>query len=137
MPSRNRVRGGDRLSMERMVRLILEAAQAEGDGAFVRSAKVVRRALEADGKLTPKARRWLEGRGGVAEEAMRFYDVLVRLVCCPGFAPLLEGQGNFGCVCYGHPDHPPAHPRYTECRITDPGRQYLAGVGGADDTPAA
>jgi hypothetical protein len=123
--------------MERIVRLILEAAQAEGDGAFVRSAKVVRRALEADGKLTPEARRWLAEREDVAEEAMQFYDVLVRLVCCPGFQPLLEGQGNFGGVCYGHPDYPPAHARYTECRITDSGRQYLADVGGADDAPAA
>jgi hypothetical protein len=123
--------------MERIVRLILEAAQAEGDGTFVRSAKVVRRALEADGKLTPKARSWLAEREDVAEEAMRFYDVLVRLVCGPGFEPLLEGQGNFGCVCYGHPDHPPAHPRYTECRITDQGRQYLEDVGGAEDAPTA
>jgi hypothetical protein len=123
--------------MERIVRRILEAALAEGDGAFVRSAKVVRRALEADGKLTPNAKRWLDERRDVAEEAMRFYDVLVRLICCPSFEPLLEGQGNFGGVCYGHPDRPPAHASYTECRITDRGRQYLEDVGDADDAPTA
>ena len=123
--------------MERMVRLILEAAQAEGDGAFVCSAKVVRRALEADGKLTPKARRWLDDKGVAVEEAARYYDVLVRLVCGPGFEPFLEGQGNFGFLCYGHPDHPLAHPRYTECRITATARQYLEDVGGSNVVPPA
>lgn len=122
--------------MERTIRLILETAQTEGNGGFVRSAVVIRKALEADGKLTPKAKRWLEDRADAAEDAERFYDVLVRLICSPGYEPLLEGQGNFGGICYGHPDHPPAHPRYTECRITERGRQYLADVGGSDGVPA-
>lgn len=121
--------------MERIVRLILEAAQAEGNGSFVRAAVVVRKALEADSKLTPKAKRWLQDRADADDEAEQFYDVLVRLVCGPGFEPLLEGQGNFGGICYGHPDHPPAHPRYTECRITQRGLQYLQDVGGSDAVP--
>jgi hypothetical protein len=44
----------------------------------------------------------------------RYYDVLVRLVCGFGGERLMEGQGNFGSVCVGHPENPPAHPCYTE-----------------------
>jgi hypothetical protein len=128
--------------MEKTLRLLLEAAHVEGEvrapGAFVRSARVIRRAMEAAGQLTPEANRWLEDEADETDaEAARFYDVLVRLVCGPGFEPLLEGQGNFGFLCYGHPDHPPAHPRYTECRITERARQYLEDVGGSDAVPPA
>jgi hypothetical protein len=128
--------------MERIVRLILEAAHVVGEarapGAFVRSARVIRRAMEATGQLTPKANRWLEDEPGKTDaEAAQFYDVLVRLVCGTGSEPMLEGQGNFGFLCYGHPDHPPAHPRYTECRITERARQYLEDVGGSNAMPPA
>ncbi len=69
-------------ALERTIRLILEAAKAEGKGEFVRSAKVVRRALKADRKLTVAAKRWLgESTGSKAAGAERFYDVLVRLTC--------------------------------------------------------
>jgi hypothetical protein len=116
--------------MKRMVRLILEAAQAEladqPRGAWIRSATVVQRALRADGTLTPQSKRWLADKVDERDRrAARFYDTLVRLVCGVDGQCLLEGQGNFGAVCYGYPDCPPAHPRYTECRITQRGLDFV------------
>jgi hypothetical protein len=97
---------------------------------------VIRLALEADGKFTSAARRWLADQPDATDaDAERFFDVLVRLVCGMRGEALLEGQGNFGALCYGHPDNPPAHPRYTECRITPRGLQHLADT--APDSSAA
>ncbi len=123
------------LSEERLVnqiiRLLLEAARAEGSdpptAKFVRSAKVIKRALQKAGDLSAASRRALADDDSETTPAVeRYYDVLVRLVQWD--QPLLEGQGNFGGMCYGHPDYPPAHPKYTECRITARGVQYLADV---------
>jgi hypothetical protein len=118
--------------VEEIVRRILEAARAEGGdppgAAFVRTARVIRRALEAAGDLSPASRRALADDANPSTPAVeRYHEVLVRLVYCgPVYTePLLEGQGNFGSVCVGHPDYSPAHPRYTECRITPRGLQYL------------
>ncbi len=113
------------------MRRLLEAARAEcGDPpetVFVRSAKVIRRALKAIDDLSPASRRALADETSELTPAVeRYYDVLVRLVCGGALAPLMEGQGNFGFICYGHPENPPARPCYTECRITPQGLQYLA-----------
>jgi hypothetical protein len=114
--------------MEETVRRVLEAARAEGgdppDAAFVRTARVLRRALQAADDLSPASQRALEDDHPSTPSVERYHEVLVCLVHS-GPEPLLEGQGNFGGVCAGHPDGPPAHPRYTECRITPRGLQYL------------
>lgn len=117
--------------MEVIVRRLLEAARVEcgapPQAVFVKSAKVVRRALTAADDLSPASRRALADETNELTPAVeRYYDVLVRLVYGGGWEPFMEGQGNFGCVCVGHPENPPAHPRYTECRITPQGLQYLA-----------
>ena len=117
--------------MEVIVRRLLEAARTEcGDppeARFVRSAKVIRRALKAVDDLSPASRRALADETSELTPAVeRYYDVLVRLVSGGGWEPLMEGQGNFGYVCVGHPENPPASPCYTECRITPRGLQYLA-----------
>jgi hypothetical protein len=117
--------------VEVIVRRLLEAARAEcGDppaAVFVRSAKVIRRALKAVDDLSPASRRALADETSELTPAVeRYYDVLVRLVYGGGWEPLMEGQGNFGCVCVGHPENPPARPCYTECRITPQGLQCLA-----------
>lgn len=86
----------------------------------------MRRALEAAGLFTPAAKAWLADEGDARDpEAEHFYDLLVRLVHGTGWEPYLAGQGNFGGVCYGYPDSPPAHPKYTECRITPRGLGFL------------
>jgi hypothetical protein len=117
--------------VEIIVQRLLEAALSEcGDpplARFVRSAKVIRRALKAADDLSPASRRALADETIEQTPAVeRYYDVLVRLVSGGGWEPLMEGQGNFGCVCVGHPENLPAHPCYTECRITPRGLQYLA-----------
>ena len=117
--------------MEVIVRRLLEAARAEcGDppqAVFRNSAKVILRALTAADDLSPASRRALADETNEQTPAVeRYYDVLVRLVYGGGWEPLMEGQGNFGCVCVGHPENPPARPCYTECRITPQGLQYLA-----------
>jgi hypothetical protein len=116
--------------VEVIVRRLLEAARAEcGDppqAVFRNSAKVIRRALKAADDLSPASRRALADETNEQTPAVeRYYDVLVRLVSGGGWEPLMEGQGNFGGVCVGHPEDPPAHLRYTECRITPRGLQYL------------
>jgi hypothetical protein len=115
---------------EVIVRRLLEAARVEcGDlphAVFKQSAKVIRRALAAADDLSPASRRALlaDDTNELTPAVERYYDVLVRLVCFGG-EPLMEGQGNFGCVCVGHPENPPTLPCYTECRITPRGLQYL------------
>ena len=116
--------------MEAIIRRILEAARAECGGqpeaAFVQASKVLRRALEAADDLSPASRRALADEVNEVTPAVeRYYDVLVRLVHGCGWEPLLEGQGNFGAVCYGFPGDPPTHARYTEVRITRRGLDYL------------
>jgi hypothetical protein len=117
--------------VEVIVRRLLEAARAKcgapPQAVFVKSAKVIRQALTAADDLSPASRRALADETNELTPAVeRYYDVLVRLVCGGAWEPLMEGQGNFGCVCVGHPENPPAHPWYTECRITPHGIQYLA-----------
>jgi hypothetical protein len=116
--------------VEAIIRRILEAARVEcGDhpgATFVQSSKVIRRALAAADDLSPASRRALADEVNEATPAVeRYSDVLVRLVHGCGWQPLLEGQGNFGAVCYGFPGDPPAHPRYTAVRITQRGLDYL------------
>lgn len=116
--------------MEVIVRRILETARAECGGQpetkFVQSSKVIRRALAAADDLAPASRRALADETNEDTPSVeRYYDVLVRLVYGCGSGSLLEGQGNFGWGCYGFPGGAPAHPRYTECRITRRGLEYL------------
>jgi len=116
--------------VEAIIRRILEAARAECGGQpeakFVKTSKVIRRALAAADDLSPASRRALADEMNEDTPSVeRYHDVLVRLVYGCGWQPLLEGEGNFGAVCYGHPDALPAHPRYTSCRITQRGLEYL------------
>ena len=115
--------------MQVIVRRLLEAARVKCGAPphFVQSAKLIRQALTAADDLSPASRRALADETHELTPAVeRYYDVLVRLVCGGALAQLMEGQGNFGFICYGHPENPPAHPLYTECRITPHGVQYLA-----------
>ena len=126
--------------MQEIVRQILEAARAEGGdtprAAFVRSARVIRRALETAGDLSPASERALADETSPWTPAVeRYHDVLVRLVWCCHAEPFLEGQGNFGSVCVGYPDSPPAHPLYTRCRITPRGLEYLTDAFGPVAAP--
>jgi hypothetical protein len=128
--------------VQEIVRQILEAARAEGGdtprAAFVRSARVIRRALETAGDLSPASERALADETSPWTPAVeRYYDVLVRLVwCCSTFGePFLEGEGNFGGVCIGYPDCLAAHPLFTACRITQRGSEYLADAFGSVAVP--
>ncbi|MFO0926749.1 MAG: hypothetical protein U0736_06865 [Gemmataceae bacterium] len=126
-------------TMERIVRQLLQAARELGgeppSARHVASAKVVRCALAAAGELSAADRRYLAERGdGDGTAAARYYDVLMRLVNGVSWTEsYLDGAGNFGAVCYGHPDYPPAHPRYTTCRISARGLQYLLDVTAIDE----
>ena len=116
--------------MQEIVRLILEAARAEGGdppgAAFVRSADVIRRALEMAGDLSPASERALADETSPWTPAVeRYHDVLVRLAWYCHAEPFLESEGNFGGVCVGYPDDLAAHPLYTRCRITPRGLEYL------------
>jgi hypothetical protein len=128
--------------VQEIVRLILEAARAEGGdppgAAFVRSARVVRRALEMAGDLSPASERALADETKPWTPAVEQYcDVLARLVWCRSSTgePFLEGEGNFGGVCVGYPDNPPAHPLFTTCRIAPRGLEYLADAFGSVAAP--
>ena len=113
--------------MQEIFRRVLEAARAEGGDppVFVRTARVIRRALKAADDLSPASRQALEDDVHPSTPSVeRYHEVLVCLVHS-GPESLLEGQGNFGGAGAGHPDGPPAHPLYTECRITSRGLQYL------------
>ncbi len=121
--------------MEAIVRRILEAARAAGGdppaARFVQTSKVLRRALAAADDLSPASRRALADEMNEETPAVeRYHDVLVRLVYGCGWEQLLEGQGNFGWVCYGFPGGAPTHPRFTECRITLRGIEYLRDTAG-------
>jgi hypothetical protein len=105
---------------------------------FVRSADVIRRALETAGDLSPASQQALADETIPWTPAVeRDSDVLARLVWCgPAYGePYLEGQGNFGSVCVGYPDSPPAHPLFTQCRITPRGLDYLVDAFGSVATP--
>jgi hypothetical protein len=122
-----------RLAVKEIIQRILQAAKAETKGRggykYVRTARILERALREASDLSAATRQALRSDEAPMTPAVeRYHEVLVRLVYSgPAYAePLLEGQGNFGSVCLGHPDYPPAHPLYTECRITQRGIQYLA-----------
>ena len=126
--------------MQEVVRQILEAARAEGGdppgAAFVRTAHVIRRALETAGDLSPASQRALDDDTNPWTPAVeRYHDVLVRLVWCCHAEPFLEGEGNFGGVCIGYPDCLAAHPLFTACRITQRGSEYLADAFGSVAVP--
>ena len=113
--------------MDQIIRLLLEAARAEcGDppkSKFKKSSKVIQRVLRKTNDLSAASKQALaDDLVEITPAVERYYDILVRLV--QGCQQLLEGQGNFGGVCYGY--YPAAHPRYTLCRITAQGVQFLA-----------
>ena len=92
-------------------------------GRFVKSANVIRQVLEDQGRLDAVAEAYLQQKEHEHSEAEVIYDVIVQLVLNKSGQPnYLEGQGNFGG---GSPAHPPAHPRFTDCRITARGIEYL------------
>jgi hypothetical protein len=87
--------------MEEIFRRVLEAARAEGgdppNATFVRTARVIRCALEAADDLSPASRRALEDDAHPSTPSVeRYHEVLICLV--HSGPPFLEGQGNFGSL---------------------------------------
>ena len=105
---------------------ILQAIHELGrNGAFVKSARVLTRAIERAGLLTPQRRAILQSELDASRHEVidRFHAALLALVHeADPPKQLVIGQGNFG-LPDGSMD--PANPLFTECRLSEAGRAYL------------
>jgi hypothetical protein len=95
-------------------RELLRAMQSLGQlrGARIKCDLVLRQTLQSLGEYTLAAEAALCNAGDEDAATKRFYDLLRRLVE-RGFA---DGAGDL---------RSPAGPRYTECRITAKGKEWL------------
>jgi hypothetical protein len=108
------------MSLSEIERAILVAAARSGEArtdGCCKCDRVLRSVLESIGSLNPAAETALCNSGYEQREVGELYDQLRSLV----ERGLLQGRGNLKL---------PAGPRYTECGITDPGRDALASYPG-------
>ena len=103
--------------------LIRSVAQAEKEElpTFYKCARILAVAAEELKILTPEIERrlFLE----LDENDERIEELYLELVGLVDDGTYLDGQGNFGCESE---NEPPANPLFTECWLTDKGRELVA-----------